>query len=253
MKLEYVLTSCNLNPLYCDFIPIFIRAWKKLIPEIKIVIVLIAESIPEKFIKYSEYIKLFPLLENVPTAFVSQYIRILYPCVLNSVGGVMITDMDMLPMNSKYYTKPVERFDNDKFIYYRGNLSLSNEYAICYISSVSKTWKDIFRIEDKEDIRKRLIEVFNSFEHKEGHGNIGWNKDQLDLFTYVNKWDKKNENFIMLNDKDTGFKRLCRSQHWGIENKRLQLMLKRGNFTDYHALRPYEKYKEINDMVIDFI
>ena len=29
MKLEYVLTSCNLNHLYCDFIPVFIRAWKK--------------------------------------------------------------------------------------------------------------------------------------------------------------------------------------------------------------------------------
>ena len=170
MKLEYVLTSCNLNPLYCDFIPIFIRSWKKLIPEIKIVIVLIAESIPEKFIKYSEYIKLFYPLEKVSTAFVSQYIRILYPCILNSTGGVMITDMDMLPLNSQYYTKPIESFDNDKFIYYRGNLSLSNQYAICYILSVSKTWKDIFRIEDKEDIKKRLLEVFNSFEHREGHG-----------------------------------------------------------------------------------
>ena len=87
MKLEYVLTSCNLNPLYCDFIPIFIKAWKKLIPEIKIVIVLIAESIPEKFLNFSEYIKLFQPIENVSTAFVSQYIRILYPCILNSTGG----------------------------------------------------------------------------------------------------------------------------------------------------------------------
>ena len=83
--------------------------------------------------------------------------------------------------------------------------------------------------------------------------NVGWNKDQLDLFIYINKWDKKNENFIMLNDKNTGFNRLCRSKNWNIKNKRLQLLLKGGNFTDYHALRPYEKYKEINDMVIDFI
>ena len=36
MELEYVLTSCNNNKLYSDFIPIFIRAWKKLIPDIKI-------------------------------------------------------------------------------------------------------------------------------------------------------------------------------------------------------------------------
>ena len=89
MKLEYILTSCNLNPLYCDFIPIFIRAWKKLIPEIKIVIVLIAENIPEKFIEYSQYIRLFKPIENVSDAFISQYVRMLYPSILNSNGGVL--------------------------------------------------------------------------------------------------------------------------------------------------------------------
>ena len=36
--------------------------------------------------------------------------RILYPCILNSTGGVMITDMDMLPLNSQYYTKTDRKF-----------------------------------------------------------------------------------------------------------------------------------------------
>ena len=54
MKLEYVITSCNLNKLYCDFIPIFVKAWKKLIPDIKVKIILIAEKIPEEYQSYDE-------------------------------------------------------------------------------------------------------------------------------------------------------------------------------------------------------
>ena len=253
MKLEYILTSCNLNPLYYNFIPVFVRAWKKLIPEVKIVIVLIAESIPENLSKYSEYIKLFLPIKNVSTSFISQYIRILYPCILNSNEGILITDMDILPLNSRYYINSIQNIPNNKFVYYRGLILGGNEYSICYNIANSETWKEIFKIQNEEGIISRLKEIFEKIEHREGHGNIGWNKDQLDLFTYINKWDKKNENFIMLNDNDTGFKRLCRSQHWNIKNKRLQLLLKEGNFTDYHAYRPYEKYKEINDMIIDLI
>lgn len=252
MKLEYVLTSCNLNPLYCDFIPIFIRAWKKLIPEIKIVIVLIAESIPKKFIKYSEYIKLFPPIENVSSAFISQYIRILYPCILNSTGGVMITDMDMLPMNSQYYTKPIESFDNDKFIHYLCKGAGYLEYFICYNIATSCTWKEIFKIEGIEDIRKRLLEVFTSFEHTEGHGCKGWNKDQLDLYFYINKWDNFSDRFISLDIDKLSFKRLCRSQNFSMNNK-IKKLINLNFFTDYHAYRPYEKYKEINDMIIDLL
>ena len=50
------------------------------------------------------------------TSFISQYIRLLYPAILNSEGGVLITDMDMLPMNSDYYIKSIEDINNDKFI-----------------------------------------------------------------------------------------------------------------------------------------
>ena len=107
------------------------RAWKKLIPEVKIVIVLIAESIPENLSKYSEYIKLFLPIKNVSTSFISQYIRILYPCILNSNEGILITDMDILPLNSRYYINSIQNIPNNKFVYYRGLILGGNEYSIC--------------------------------------------------------------------------------------------------------------------------
>jgi hypothetical protein len=41
MKLDCVLTAVNDNPLYLEFIPIFIKTWNKLYPglDVKIVIV----------------------------------------------------------------------------------------------------------------------------------------------------------------------------------------------------------------------
>ena len=41
MKLTDVLTATDTNPLYYKFVPIFIRAWKKLFPDVNIHIILI--------------------------------------------------------------------------------------------------------------------------------------------------------------------------------------------------------------------
>ena len=49
MKLDCILTACNTNELYIDFIPIFIKSWTKLYPDVDIKIVLINDIIPDKF------------------------------------------------------------------------------------------------------------------------------------------------------------------------------------------------------------
>ena len=49
MKIDCVLTSCNLNKKYTDFIPLFIKAWTYLYPNIDIKIVLICNEIPQEF------------------------------------------------------------------------------------------------------------------------------------------------------------------------------------------------------------
>ena len=72
---------------------------------------------------------------------------ILYPCILNYENGIMITDMDMLPMNRTYYTEHIKSFDNSKFIYLRGDVCFDyNEIAICYNVAVPNVWKEIFNI-----------------------------------------------------------------------------------------------------------
>ena len=117
MKLDCVLTAVNEKQIYIDFIPFFIKAWKKLYPLVDIKIILVADKIPDNFLKYKNNIILFKPLDNIFTAYISQYIRLLYPCILKYKNGVLITDIDMIPMNKTYYTVNIEKHDNDKFIY----------------------------------------------------------------------------------------------------------------------------------------
>ncbi len=251
MKLDCVVTACNSNKMYMDFIPLFISAWKKLYPDVDIKIILISETIPNDLKKYESYIILFKPIGNISTAFISQYIRLLYPAILNYDNGIMITDMDMIPMNNKYYTQNIEKYDNDKFIYLRNVLLNDKEIAMCYNVGLNKTWKDIFNINSTEDIKRSLITAYLKINYVDGHGKSGWNTDQLDFYKYVMEWNNKTNNFIVLNDNDTGFKRLDRNTF--NLNGNLSKLISSGYFSDYHCYRPYEQYKEINDKIVDLL
>ena len=246
MKLDCVLTSVNCNELYLDFVPIFIKTWNKLYPYVDIKIILISKKIPENLLLYKKNIILFEPIENVLTSFTSQIIRLLYPCILDYNNGVLITDMDMLPMNNTYYTENIKSYNNNKFIYYRDNVCLKyKQIAMCYNVATPEIWKDIFKINSLDDIVTFIKDINNKETIKEGHGNTGWFIDQVTLYNKVNEWDKKNNNFIRLNETQTGFKRLDRIT-FNILDVNIRKNIKFGNYTDYHCYRPMSKYYDMN-------
>ena len=253
MKLDCVLTSCNDNTMYSDFIPLFIKTWIKLYPGVDVKILFIGDFIPEKFKEYNNNIILYKPEPNISSAFISQYIRILYPALLNYTNGILITDMDMLPMNKSYYIKNIEEYSDDKFIYLRDVCMEGKEIAICYNVAINKIWKEIFNINSIEDINIRLKDVFCNLINGYHFRGSGWGSDQLDLYKYVMEWNSKTNNFIKIHDLNTGFSRLCRDRvdikniH-EIENK-----IKTGFFSDYHCLRPYSTYAEINDKIYNLL
>ena len=246
MKLDCVITAVNENKLYLDFIPIFIKTWNKLYPSVDVKIILIAKTIPKDFLIYKDNIILFNPIENVLTSFTSQIIRLLYPCILNYKNGVMITDMDILPMNNTYYTKNIIEYDNNTFIYYRDNICFEyNQIAMCYNIATPKIWKDIFGIKSKDDIINYIKYVNDNNKIEEGHGNTGWCIDQITLYDKVIEWNKKTNNFICLNEKQTKFNRLDRNT-FNIFNPHIRNNIISGKYTDYHCYRPMSKYSKIN-------
>ena len=143
MKIGTVLTASDLNPLYCDFIPIFIRAWTILFPEVDIVVVLIADSVPENLSEFSKYIRCWKAVEGLHTAFQAQCVRLLYPQLIQRNEGVLITDMDMLPMNRFYYEHAIKTISDDTFVCYR-DVCLPTELPICYNIALPSVWKAVF-------------------------------------------------------------------------------------------------------------
>jgi hypothetical protein len=243
MKIDCILTATNLNATYCEFIPIFIKTWKKLIPYVDIKIIMIADNIPIEYRDYSNNIILFKPIDNIDTSFISQYIRLLYPALLPYTNGILITDMDMLPLNSIYYTDNIKDISDDKFVYYRNVLLNENEIAMCYNIATPNIWSSIFSINNINDIIERFIKV-----HKEG---VNWSTDQKHLFKYVMEWNNKTKNLIILKDNDTSFRRLDRGRF--ILNEQLCNLISSGYFSDYHSLRPHNKYKDINDYICNLL
>jgi hypothetical protein len=251
MKLDCVLTAVNENKLYIQFVPYFIKVWNKIYPDIDIKVILIANSIPEILNEYINNIILFEPIENVSTSFISQYIRLLYPAILNYENGIMITDIDIVPMNNIYYTENISNYDNNKFIYLRNFVYCNREYAMCYNTATNKVWGEIFNIKTKQDIINRLNNVYKNNEYVDGHGNTGWSLDQLHLYSYINYWKNK-YNFIMLNDNETGIKRLDRDT-FDITDNNIINDIKNRKFSDYHCYRPYLKFKNINDKILEIL
>lgn len=254
MKLDCVLTSVNEKEMYIDFIPFFVKAWKILYPSVDVKIILIANEIPKKFIDYKNNIILFTPIKNVLTGFTSQFIRLLYPGILKFNNGILITDIDIIPMNKYYFTRHIHKYDNNKFIYYRENVCFDiQQISICYNVALAKTWSDIFKINSIDDIKNRLTEIFKNYNVMDGIGNKGWGIDQVKLYQRVFEWNKKTNNFVFLKEKETKFKRLNRNSFHFNELNRLKDKIKNGKYTDYHCYRPMNKYKKINEKILSFL
>ena len=252
MKLDCIVTAVNDNELYIGFIPIFVKTWKKLYPDVDVKVILIAEAIPIEYEEYKENIILFKPIEFVLTSFTSQIIRLYYPCILPYENGVMITDMDMLPMNRTYYTQHIREYENDKFIYLRDNICFEyNELAMCYNVATPKVWKDIFNIHNVDDIRTTIKDIALSRVIREGHGQEGWSTDQQILYKKVMDWNQTTQNLVCLKESTTGFCRLDRETF--VLDEQIQKNISNGVYSDYHCFRPMNAYRRINEEIYELL
>lgn len=241
MKLGTILTATDANPLYANFIPIFITAWKKLVPEADICIMMVANSIPAQFDVYRDHIKLFPPIPGIHTAFQAQCIRLLTPRDIQRDEAVLITDIDILPMSRRYYVDTIRDLATDAFVVYREVL-MPEQIAMCYCAAHPTTWTSMFGSESTTTLLSRWYSPDYTLYKR------GWYTDQIQLVTAYNAWSGKK---VVLRDRDTGFKRLNRdSETYRFRNF---ADIAAECYTDYHALRPYMDHKAFNDQVVAYL
>jgi len=179
MKLSTVIASVNNNPAYYLFIPKQIIFWQKF--NIKFIAIFVGEKIPDELIAYKANIILWSHNLDINSAYVAQNIRIYYTALLDLPADelVMMTDMDMLPMNHTYFTEGLEQFNVEDFIYYR-EVACQQIY-MCYNAAHPSTWGKVFGINNEEDIKRNLYEKY-IMQYDGIPGSTGWFIDQNIMF-----------------------------------------------------------------------
>jgi hypothetical protein len=241
---SYIVSSSNLNPKYLDCIEIFLNTWLSICKKFKIVqaeprIFLISDEIPFHLKKYEKYIILFPQINEIPTDFIAQNIRVLsMPYFENSI--VLTTDIDMIPMSPDIYEKYIlkSHYENS-FIVLRDQLV--DEYPICYLVSPSDLAGQIILSTKKQ--LNNLIQLAwiqlnqKKIHYSSTHGGSGWNFDQKYIYNAVKDFSDQ-KRIIKLKDSETDFNRIDR-----IDNplKVFTQLFSNKMFADYHLHLPVGK------------
>lgn len=249
MKIDIVLTACNMNEYYYNLFPYVYRVWKERFG-LELYMCLISNYIPEKLKPYESNIILFEPIDGLNECYQAQVIRILYPCLFEN-KNVLITDMDIIPISKEYFINSTNNYTEDKFITFTDRYVKSNMYAICYNLANSHVWSEIFGVKNIQDVRRILIE--NYTDGYNGKKNCaGWYTDQQLLYSYVSKYEK----VIVLNDKEIGYKRLdgkgsARASEIG--KNRDDILNNIHTFSDFHIIRNYHVQIKLLELFIEKI
>ncbi len=174
MIIQKVILVCNDNPLYYKFAKDVYDLWEKRIKIPPHIFIVSDKKLKIKFgHRLVQYIKPIP---NIPTAFQSQVIRLLLPCLYKD-ENVIITDIDMLPIQKKMFKKVIKHLNDDYFIQY------FHYNQICYNCAKGSVWNEIFNVNSIKDIRP-LIKLWFK-EYKGAHTT-----DQQILTKYINQYNK---------------------------------------------------------------
>ena len=231
------LVSCDSNENYLNYFPLVHLLWNKII-NIPVKLVLVANEIPAKLNKYTNDILLFKPLKNIHTAFQAQCIRLLYPALFDPEDIIIISDIDILPINKKFFQYTDEYCDK-KFIVMRDAYQKQEMLGMCHNMGKAKFWSEIFNVKSLNDVKKRLTEWYHK-DYKSNKSNKLWYTDQKQLYKHMKNYDKK----IILKDRNTGYKSfdLKRIQNlvYFLEHENVLLEeLRSCSYTNIHCNKPY--------------
>jgi len=235
MKIDYALTACDSNPEYYEFWPLVSKVWKEHIG-IEPVLIFVGDEIPNeiKDCKYGQVIKFEPF-EGISTASQSQFIRLWYTQLFKD-KTLITTDIDMFPLSKWYFTEQIKSLDEDLFVMLGVK---ENWYNICYNIAKGSVFKEVLDL--KDDFEDTLKPYYEWME-REGH-NI-WFTDEVYLTEKVRAQEESRVKRLIrpaMNRIDRG--------NWNYN----PAMVKLGIYYDSHSLRPYKKYKNQIDNLLNLL
>jgi hypothetical protein len=238
-QITRVIIGCDTNPTYIQFWPLVARAWKQIVG-IQPTLILIAEDEFPIDTTVGDVIRFKPI-PGIATSFQAQVIRLLGATYFEH-EVCLITDMDMIPCCRSYFLDSVKRVPDDCYIVYRNGHD-AGRFPMCYNAAKGSVCKEVFGISGTQDIRDKIIQWAEL--------GWGWSTDELVLTKEVMNYYHRTGKVAFLNHGVN--KRIDRMSHQETGhleyNKRA---LKKGEYIDFHLLRPFDQYRsEILEVVRD--
>jgi hypothetical protein len=203
MKIDICLMACNNNQKYYSFFPYVKQIWEKKLG-IKCILIFIGNEIPDCLNSLKEDIVLFEPIENMHSSFIAQNIRLLYPALLDCNNAVIIADIDIIPLSKQFFIGQIDQYSNELFINYNWKKICEDikEYYMCYNVALPQTWSKVFNVNKKVDIINILKQWYNKityiYDDRYRSKCRGFHNDQLMLYKYLNDYESKNKNHLIL-------------------------------------------------------
>lgn len=226
-----VVVSSDLNRDYLDFWPLTSRAWARLGLRATLVLVAASDDVPRELANAPNVV-VFEPLAGVSTSLQATCVRLLYAALIDTSGAVVMSDIDLVPLNRGFFDEPLAALDERFFVAFRDDVDDPViAWPIPYNAAAPATWGEVFGVTSMQDLRTRLAELTREVPF-EGRGATGWYQDQRILRDALMAWPSRDERLWMLSHSLTGERRLYR---YNVTWWR-RLLLRAGYYTDLHGL-----------------
>jgi hypothetical protein len=250
MKLSCALVACNEKSHYLEFWPAVKHAWKMIV-KVPCKLVYVADTLHPSLVNDPD-VFFFQAIPEWPTATQAQCIRLLYPALLKEEGAVVISDMDMAPMQTDFFVKGFEQFTENQFVSLRGVDESARQIYMCYVGATPAVWGEVFGIQRLEDIQFRMKEWARQYRSNGVHGSIsgsdGWFWDQILLYHYVKRLPQERFGFL----PNVPIPRVDRiyPDIWESFSEEFQTDLREKKFVDFH-MPPFSSHRKlIRDIIV---
>lgn len=227
--IDYVIISSDDNPVYKDFYPIVAKRWKDLGFKTYYLNITDHNDIIENEYGFIHKVK---SLDFVSSGFQSQVIRLFSSNFIE--GNLLMSDIDMLPINGEYYRQYDNELTDDNVIVYSGQpYGNVPYYPMCYVLSNSNNFRKYLEIENLsfEEYCRMLLNNYKE----------AWNTDENFMY---DKFQSHLDSLVVKSDRD--FSRRVDRGSWMYDINLLQS----GYYIDSHMIRPYNHYKKEIDQFI---
>lgn len=251
MKINKVIHASDDKSFYLDFWPIVSKIWKKKF-EVEPVLLYFGNGNPST--EFGTVIKM-PIISGVPVNTQCQISRYWIPQTdLEAVW--MTSDIDMLPISRHYFLGSISDIPEDKWIHLNSDPSENHPhitYLCCYNVAKGKTFKEILD----------LPETFEEFVHKDfwkenthnytpsGIPDVlqHWGADEMWSSKMLNTFSDQSRMVRLFRDCGPHECHRIDRVNWSWNDQNVLSE----NYYDCHSIRPYSKYKQSIDRLVNLI